>query len=132
MIATISPAGCGGRHRHLAAAALFSTGALASSAALGAVAGLAGLWLGGTRAALLAAAVAVLAALRETVGRTLPLPQLRHQVPERWRRALPLALWPLGSGRGAGAGLPPSQPVAPLWVALAAAASLADPLRAAL
>ena len=53
-------------------------------------------------------------------------------MPERWRRELPLALWPLGYGLGLGAGLLTYQPVATLWVALAAAASLADPLRAAL
>src|SRR5690348_3051848 len=132
MIATISPAGCGGRQRHLAAAVLFTAGALAASATLGALAGLAGLWLGGTRAALLAAAVALLAAVRETVAQRVPLPQLRRQVPERWRRELPLGLWPLGYGLGLGAGLLTYQPVATMWVALAAAARLHDPLRAAL
>src|SRR3954447_6623737 len=132
MISTISPAGCGGRHRHLAAAALFATGAVTSAAVLGMLCGLAGLWLGGAQAALLAAVVAVLAALRETVGRRLPLPQVRRQVPERWRRELPLSVWPLAYGAGLGAGVLTFQPVATLWVALAAAASLADPLRAAL
>src|SRR5690242_19175462 len=132
MIATITPAGCGGRHRHLAAAALFATGAVGAAALLGSLCGLAGARLGGGDAALLAAAVALLAAARETVARHLPLPQLRRQVPERWRRELPLGVWPLAYGAGLGAGVLTYQPVATLWVALAAAAALADPLRAAL
>src|SRR5689334_17548109 len=102
MIATISPAGCGGRHRHLAASALFTAGALASAALLGTLCGLAGELFGGGRAALLAGAVAVLAALRESLLRGLPLPQLRRQVPERWRREWPLAVWPLAYGAGLG------------------------------
>src|SRR5690349_10890415 len=124
MIATITPAGCGGRHRHLAAAALFTFGAIAAAALLGAAAGLAGALVGGRTAAAVAVTVAVLAAVRETALRRLPLPQLRRQVPERWRRELPLAVWPAAYGAGLGGGLLTFQPVATLWVALAAAASL--------
>ena len=43
-------------------------------------------------------------------------------MPERWRRELPLPLWPFGYGAGLGAGVLTYQPVATLWVALAGAA----------
>src|SRR4051794_39032065 len=101
MIATITPAGCGSRQRHIAAAAVFTLAAIAAAAALGAAAGLVGAALGGGRQVLVAAAlVAVLAAAREARLVRLPIPQLRRQVPERWRWQRPLPVWAAGYGAG--------------------------------
>ncbi len=127
MIATITPAGCGGRHRHIRALGLFAAGALAASAALGAAAGTLGLlvpapWL------FLAAVVALAAALRDGAARWIPVPQRRAQVPERWRRELPRWLWPALYGSGLGAGVLTHVPLAAFWAALGAAAATRDPL----
>ena len=91
MIATLGPQGhAGGRGTTAAACAAFVPGALvggivtfASLSALGAL-------LGGGQVALIAgAAVAGAAALAEATGRRI-VPQIRRQVPEHWRRVLPL------------------------------------------
>jgi hypothetical protein len=127
MIATITPAGCGGRHRHILALGLFGAGALAASAALGAAAGALGLlvpapWL------VVAAVLAMAAALRDGAARWIPVPQRRAQVPERWRRELPRWLWPPLYGAGLGAGVLTHVPLAAFWAALGAAAATRDPL----
>jgi hypothetical protein len=80
------------RRRVLASCATFAIGALAGGAATFAVAAAAGdvarAHLGG-RVVSIAAVVAIAAALAELRG--LPIaPQIRRQVPERWRRTLPL------------------------------------------
>ena len=131
MVETFTPAVCGSCARQRLALALFALGALAASAALGAALGLLG-GLVGTRPALVGAAVlAALAAVRELGLLRLPLPQSRHQVPERWRRELPLPLWSAGYGAGLGAGFLTFQPVATFWVACAAALALGRPVFAA-
>ena len=131
MVETFTPAVCGSRSRQRLALALFALGALAASAALGAALGLVG-GLVGTRPALVgAAALAALAAVRELGLFRLPLPQSRRQVPERWRRELPLPLWSAGYGAGLGAGFLTFQPVATFWVACAAALALGRPVLAA-
>jgi hypothetical protein len=131
MVETFTPAVCGSRKRQRVALALFSLGALAAAAALGALLGLAGDALGAERALLGVAALALLAAAREAGVVSLPLPQARRQVPERWRAELPLPLWSLGYGAGLGAGFLTFQPVATFSVACAGAVAVADPLAAA-
>ena len=94
MVETLSPAGYAGRLRtSLIACATFSAGALA-----GGVVTFGGLaWLGaalgaGTTPALLAGgALAIAAALGELRGKRI-MPQVRRQVPESWRRVLPVPL----------------------------------------
>ncbi|HEV3001375.1 MAG TPA: hypothetical protein VGW75_11600, partial [Solirubrobacteraceae bacterium] len=88
----------GGRGTTLAACGAFVPGALAggvltflSLSALGALLG------GGDVALLAGAALAAAAALAEATGRRI-VPQIRRQVPEHWRRALPLPLAAAGYG----------------------------------
>ncbi len=95
VIETIGPTGhLGGRRTTLAACATFLPGAVAggvltfgSLAALGEV--LHG--AGGRTAYLAAAAIAVLAAVLELRG-TRIVPQIRRQLPEHWRRVMPMPL----------------------------------------
>jgi cytochrome c biogenesis protein CcdA len=131
MIETISPAVCGSRRRYRIALACFSAGAVGVSFALGALLGLTGALLGAERAVLAVAALALVAAAREVGLFRLPLPQLRKQVPERWRAELPLPVWSFGYGAGLGAGFVTFQPFATFWVACAAAVALGRPLPAA-
>ena len=70
-------------------------------------------------------------ALREAGLARIPLPQLRQQVPERWRRDWPLPAWSAAYGAGLGAGFLTFQPVATFWVACGAALALGRPLLAA-
>ena len=49
--------------------------------------------------------LALLGAAREAGWLRVPLPQVAHQVPERWRREWPLAGWSLAYGAGLGLGL---------------------------
>ena len=132
MLETFTPAVCGSRRRQHLAAAGFALGAIAAAALLGALFGLAGLLLGVEAAVWLAAGLALLGAARETGLVSLPLPQMRRQVPERWRFELPLPVWSVAYGAGLGTGFLTFQPVATFWVACAAALALAAPLPAAL
>jgi cytochrome c biogenesis protein CcdA len=132
MIETISPAVCGSRRRYRIALAGFALGAVSVSFALGALLGLTGAWLGAERAVLAVAALALVAAAREAGLLRIPVPQLRKQVPERWRATLPLPVWSFGYGAGLGAGFVTFQPFATFWVACAAAVALAQPLPAAI
>jgi hypothetical protein len=131
MVETFTPAVCGSRRRQRFALACFAVGALAASALVGAALGALG-GLVGAEFALAAACLALLAAAREAGLLPLPLPQVRRQVPERWRAELPLPVWSLGYGAGLGAGFLTFQPVATFWVACAAALALGRPLPAAL
>ena len=132
MLETFTPAVCGSRRRLYLAVAGFALGAVAASALLGALFGLAGSLLGVQAAVWVVAGLALLGAARETGLVRLPLPQLRRQVPERWRFELPLPVWSVGYGAGLGTGFLTFQPVATFWVACAAAIALAAPLPAAL
>src|SRR6187551_518943 len=118
MISTISPAGCGGRHRRNVALAAFALGAIAAAAALGLALGALGGRAGADRlaVALAVGALALVAAAREAGLVALPLPQLRRQVPERWRREWPLPLWSAAYGAGLGLGVLTHQAVATFWV----------------
>lgn len=131
MIETITPAVCGSRRRQRLALAGFTAGAVCASLVVGALLGLTGSVLGAERAVLAVAAVALVAAAREAGLLRVRLPQLRRQVPERWRAVLPLPVWSFGYGAGLGAGFVTFQPFATFWVACAAAVALARPLAAA-
>ena len=94
MVETLAPAGYAGRLRTtLTACATFTVGAL-----VGGVVTFGGLALlgerlgaGGTGAVAAAAVVAVAAAIGEARGLRI-VPQVRRQVPESWRRVLPVPL----------------------------------------
>jgi hypothetical protein len=131
MVETFTPAVCGGRVRKHLAAAGFTIGAVAAAALVGGLLGLAGFLVGWRWAVVAAAGIAFAAALRELGLVRLPLPQVRRQVPDRWRAELPLPVWSVGYGAGLGAGFFTFQPVATFWVACAAAVALARPLPAA-
>jgi hypothetical protein len=131
MVETFTPAVCGSRRRQRLALAGFAVGAVAASALVGAALGAVGALLG-TQLAFVVAALALLAAAREAGVVRLPLPQLRRQVPERWRSELPLPVWSVGYGIGLGLGFLTFQPVATFWVACAAAVALGKPLAAGL
>src|SRR5690242_3522371 len=104
MVETVTPAVCGGRHRRRIALALFTVGAIAAAAALGAVLGALGSLLDRDTALAVAGALALVAALREAGWLRLPLPGVARQVPERWRREWPLPAWSLAYGAGLGLG----------------------------
>ncbi|MEA2136582.1 MAG: hypothetical protein QOC68_4491 [Solirubrobacteraceae bacterium] len=94
MVETLAPAGYAGRLRTTLVACLtFTLGALAGGVlTFGGLATLGGaLGSGGTAAAVVAAAIAVAAAVGEARG-TRIVPQVRRQVPESWRRLLPVPL----------------------------------------
>src|SRR5215211_2846056 len=112
MIETITPAGCGSRNRYRLALASFTLGAVLASALVGALLGLAGGSLEASSAVLVAAVLAAVAATREAGLVRLPLPQMRHQVPEHWHHDLPLPVWSAGYGAGLGVGFATFQPVA--------------------
>jgi hypothetical protein len=101
MIDTIGPRGHrGGTPTTLAACAAFALGApLGGAITFGAFA-LAGelVWgAGGRIAYLVAAAIAVIAAIAEARGVRVA-PQIRRQLPEHWRRILPMPVAALGYG----------------------------------
>jgi hypothetical protein len=131
MVETFTPAVCGSRRRQSLALTGFAAGAIGASALVGAAFGALGAALG-TQLALVAAGLALAAAAREAGVVSFPLPQLRRQVPERWRFELPLPVWSVGYGAGLGVGFLTFQPVATFWVACAAAVALASPPAAAL
>jgi len=94
MVDTLAPEGYAARLRTtLVACATFTGGALAGGVlTFAGLAGLGGaLGAGGTGAAVVAAAIAVAAAAGEARGVRI-VPQVRRQVPESWRRVLPLPL----------------------------------------
>jgi hypothetical protein len=94
MVETLAPHGYAGRLRTTIAACLtFSLGALAGGVATFGGLSLLGqaLGSGGPAALVVAAAVALAAAFGEARGARI-LPQVRRQVPESWRRRLPVPL----------------------------------------
>ena len=95
MIETIGPVGhTGGRSVTVSACATFALGALAGGVlTFGLLATLGELLkgAGGASAYLVAAAIAVAAGLAEIRGMRI-LPQLRRQLPEHWRRVMPMPL----------------------------------------
>ena len=94
MVETLAPHGYAGRLRTtLVACATFAAGALAGGVATFGGLALLGqaLGAGGAAAIAVAAAVALAAAAGEARGARI-VPQVRRQVPESWRRVLPLPL----------------------------------------
>ncbi len=91
MLSTLGSTGhTGGRRTTIAACAAFTAGALAGGAATFVVLSYAGRALGGGATAA-AAGIALAAAFGEARGVRV-LPQVRRQVPEHWRRVMPLPL----------------------------------------
>ena len=127
MAETVAPVVHGVR-RWLVAVATFVVGAVAAGAALGWALGLAAAWAGGgsTHAAWAAAVVVAGYAGREVGLVRLPVPQLRRQVPRRWREVLPLPATGFLYGAGLGLGFVTYVPVA-TFAAVVAAIVLADP-----
>jgi hypothetical protein len=117
--------------RWLIAVAAFTAGAVAAGAALGWALGSAGAWAGGGSAHAAWAAAAIVAAYagREAGLLRLPVPQLRRQVPQRWREVLPLPATAFLYGAGLGVGFVTYVPVATL-AAVVVAIVLADLARA--
>lgn len=130
MVETITPDVCGSRRRQVGALLFFALGALAASACMGALLGLAGSRVGAW-ALPVAALLALVGAAREGGFARVPLPQSRRQVPEPWRFRLPLPAWAAGYGAGLGLGFLTYQPVATFWVACAAAVALGRPVAGA-
>jgi len=94
MVDTLAPHGYAGRLRTtIAACATFSLGALAGGVAtFGGLASLGqALGAGGSAALAVAASIALAAAVGEARGARI-LPQVRRQVPESWRRRMPVPL----------------------------------------
>jgi hypothetical protein len=108
MVETITPVVHGGRAgRWAGSVSLHVTGAVASAAAFGAILGAAGSLLGapwGGSGALLIALVAALYLVREASVLSMPVPQLRRQVPQWWRTffSVPVAAFLYGAGLGVG------------------------------
>ena len=127
MAETVAPVVHGVR-RWLIAVAAFAAGAMGAGAALGWALGSAGAWAGGgsTHAAWAAAAIVAAYAGREAGILRLPVPQLRRQVPQRWREMLPLPATAFLYGAGLGLGFITYVPVA-TFAAVVAAVVLADP-----
>jgi cytochrome c biogenesis protein CcdA len=124
---TVAPVVHGVR-RWLVAVAAFAAGSIIAGAGLGWALGWAAQRAGGgsVHGAWAAAGIALAYAAREAGLLRLPVPQLRRQVPQRWREVLPLPATAFLYGAGLGVGFVTYVPVATL-VAVTAAIALADP-----
>ncbi len=128
MVETLTPAGCGGRHRRAAAIVLFATGAIAAAALLGALLGAVGTLVPTVPALIVVGVLALLSAAGEAGLIRRPLPAVRRQVPEAWRRRWPLPAWSFAYGVGLGLGFLTHQVTIAYWVAAAGALAIGDPL----
>jgi hypothetical protein len=126
MVETIVPVVHGTRSWIVSIVA-FALGALATAAAVGLVLG-ALLPTGGGRALLAAGCLALAYAAAELGLVRLPSPQLRRQVPQRWRERYPQPLTALLYGGGLGLGFVTYLPVATLLVVCGGVALVAGPL----
>jgi hypothetical protein len=130
MVETLAPAGYAGRLRtSLLACATFALGALAGGAVTFGSLALAGeaLGAGGPVAAAAAAVLAVAAAAGEARGARI-LPQVRRQVPEGWRRTLPVPAAAAGYGILLGLGFTTFILSFAVWALAGAALALGDPV----
>src|SRR3954453_15252406 len=123
MVETIVPVVHGTR-TWLLSLALFTAGAVTAAGVLGLALGPA-LPAGGAGVAGAVAGLALLAAAAELGLLPLPLPQMRRQVPERWRERYSQPLTALLYGAGLGFGFATYLPVATLPVVVVGVAALA-------
>jgi hypothetical protein len=129
MVDTLAPDGYARRLRtSLAACATFALGALAGGALTFGGLALAGaaLGAGGTAAVGAAAVVAVAAAVAEARGLRIA-PQIRRQVPEAWRRVLPVPLAAAGYGVLLGLGFTTFVLSFAVWALAGVSIALGDP-----
>jgi hypothetical protein len=129
MVETLAPDGYAGRLRTTIAACLtFSVGALAGGAATFGGLALLGetLGAGGPVALAAAAAVALAAAVGEARGARI-LPQVRRQVPESWRRRLPVPVAAAGYGVLLGLGFTTFILTFAVWALAGASVAVGDP-----
>ena len=129
MVDTLAPHGYARRLRtSLAACATFALGALAGGALTFGGLALAGaaLGAGGTAAVGAAAVVAVAAAVAEARGLRIA-PQIRRQVPEAWRRVLPVPLAAAGYGVLLGLGFTTFVLSFAVWALAGVSIALGDP-----
>lgn len=131
MVATIGPGGhAGGRRATLASCATFALGAVAAGgvlfAALAGAGALSQSLTGGTLLAVVGALVAA-AAVAELAGARVS-PQVRRQVPEHWRRALPLPVAAGLYGVLLGLGFTTFVYTYAVWALAALCAGLGDPV----
>ena len=129
MVETLAPNGFARRLRtSLAACATFALGALAGGAVTFGGLALAGaaLGAGGPAAAGAAAVIAVAAAVAEARGLRIA-PQIRRQVPEAWRRVLPVPLAAAGYGVLLGLGFTTFVLSFAVWALAGTSVVLGDP-----
>jgi len=129
MVDTLAPHGYARRLRtSLAACATFALGALAGGAITFGGLALAGaaLGAGGPTAVGAAAVVAVAAAVAEARGLRIA-PQVRRQVPEAWRRVLPVPLAAAGYGVLLGLGFTTFVLSFAVWALAGVSVALGDP-----
>ncbi len=130
MVETLAPGGYAGRLRTTLAACLtFSVGALAGGVVTFGGLALLGdaLGAGGPAALAAAAAVALIAAVGEARGARI-LPQVRRQVPESWRRRLPVPVAAAGYGVLLGLGFTTFILTFAVWALAGAAVAVGDPV----
>jgi hypothetical protein len=126
MVDTLSPAGYARRLRtSLAACATFALGAVAGGALTFGGLALAGAALGAGSAGA-AAVVAVAAAVAEARGLRIA-PQIRRQVPEAWRRVLPVPVAAAGYGVLLGLGFTTFVLSFAVWALAGTSIALGDP-----
>jgi hypothetical protein len=129
MVETLAPAGYADRLRTTLAACLtFAAGALAGGVLTFGGLALLGraLGAGGTTAAAVAALIAVSAAAGEARGLRI-VPQVRRQVPESWRRVLPMTLAAGGYGVLLGLGFTTFILTFAVWALAAISVALGEP-----
>ena len=129
MVETLAPGGYAGRLRTTLAACLtFSVGALAGGVVTFGGLALLGdaLGAGGPVALAAAAAIALIAAVGEARGARI-LPQVRRQVPESWRRRLPVPVAAAGYGVLLGLGFTTFILTFAVWALAGAAVAVGDP-----
>lgn len=135
MIETIGPTGhTGGRRTTIAACATFLPGAVAGGMiTFGALGALGGLVLGADErlAYLIAAAIAIGAAALEARGTPI-VPQIRRQLPEHWRRVMPMPLAALLYGCLLGLGFTTFVLTFGVWAMAAIAVAVGEPATGAL
>ena len=129
MVETLAPAGYAGRLRtSLLACATFAAGALAGGAATFGTLALAGAALGAGGPVALGAAAAAMATIAAGEARGARIvPQVRRQVPEQWRRVLPVPVAAAGYGALLGLGFTTFILTFAVWALAGIAVALGDP-----